>query len=320
MAGMNNISDLKKTINDNYRKTRNKHWPCFYAQCNNPSIGSHSQSVSTSLRSIAEDGHVMERNPSFFTIRERQGWRKIGVNKATKFPGFCKTHDNKLFKQADSISEKNLTPKALSHLSYRTFAMEMRKKEIYAELMKDLLKHSDKFIDHNAEGIVRNIRGGMLNCLKVTKPFFFMEYQAMIESKDYTRMAHKIYRSDRNVGVSCATAINPLDTTEQPIDKPQPLICFNVLPRKKYTFIIFSYPRPISTLIEMFIRNNERLENLVFNYCEEVILKISLYDSLDSQTVDKIEMAQAPWTFWQEISIPDMFDFKLNDDSLWREV
>ena len=93
---------------------------------------------------------MMERNPYVLPIREKQGWQKVGIKRATKFPGFCQTHDDRLFKQADSINEKNITPKALTFLSYRTFAMEMRKKEVYADSLKGILKYRDKFIDPNA--------------------------------------------------------------------------------------------------------------------------------------------------------------------------
>ena len=320
MARIDQISELKNIINRQNRKVRNKRRPCFYRQCNNPSIGSHSQTASSSLKSIAEDGHVMERNPSVFPLRDSQGWRKIGINEATKFPGFCQTHDDKLFRQADSISDKNLTPKALTFLSYRTFAMEMRKKEVSSEQLKVLLNYSDKFVDPSAQDATRGTMEGMLNCLKVTKPFFLEKYQRMIQTKEYSQDAHKVYRSDRNLGVSCATTINPLDITEQPIDMPQPIICFSVLPRKRYTLIIFSYPRVLSTLIEHFIKDHERLDDLVFNCCEEVILNISLYNSLDTLRLDAIEVAQTSWQYWQVVEIPDIFDFRFKEDTLLKEL
>jgi len=320
LVRMDQISELKNIINRQYRKVRNKRRPCFYRQCNNPSIGSHSQTASSSLKSIVEDGHVMERNPSVFPIRDTQGWKKIGINEATKFPGFCQIHDDKLFRQADSISDKNLMPKALTFLSYRTFAMEMRKKEVYSDHLKVLLNYSDKFVDPNVQDAIRGAMEGMLNCLRVTKPFFLEKYQRMILTKEYSQDVHKVYRSDRNLGVSCATTINPLDITEQPMDMPQPLICFNVLPRKKYTLIIFSYPRLLSTLIEHFIKDHESLDDLLFNYCEEVVLNISLYNSLDTLTLDTIEAAQAPWPYWQAVEIPDIFDFRFKQDTLLNEL
>ena len=316
---MDQISELYKIISDHYRKTKNKPWPCFFPLCTNTSIKSHSQSVSSSLKSIAEHGHLVERNPYLLPIREKQGWQKVGIKRATIFPGFCQTHDDRLFKQADSINEKNITAKAVAFLSYRTFAMEMRKKEVYADYLKGFFKHRDKFVDPNAGEGIKEVIGGMLNCLKVTKPFFLRKYQEMIEFKEYSQMAYKIYRSNRNLAVSCATTINPLDITEQPINKPQPLICFNVLPRKKYTLIIFSYPTGLSALIDQFIRDNERLENMIFNYCEEIILNISFYDSLDSQTLWAIDEAQQPWICWQKVNVPDIFDFRLSDKSLFMK-
>jgi len=315
---MDQVSELKKIISDLHRKMKNRRWPCFYPQCNSPSIKSHSQPLSICLRKISEEGHVMERSSSIFPLREKQGWERIGIQKATIFPGFCKSHDNQLFKQADSINKNNLAPKALMFLSFRTFAMEMRKKDIYANHLNAILKRRDKFIDPNAEEGMRGAMEGMLNCLKVTRPPFLKHYQSMIKSKDYSLMTHKIYKADKNLGVSCATAINPLDIYEQPIHLPQPLICFNVLSRNQYTLVIFSYLKDCSALTEQFIRNNERLEDLIFNYCEEVILNISLYHSLDRKALDTIEMAQGSWMSWQKVDIPEIFNFKLDDYSFFR--
>lgn len=316
---MDQESELKKIISDLNRKSRNRRWRCFYPQCNSLSIKSHSQPLSISLKKISKEGHVMARSSSIFPLREKPGWKRIGIQKATIFPGFCKSHDNQLFNQADSINKNNLAPKALMFLSFKIFAMEMRKKEIEAKKLNAMLKHRDKFIDPNAEEGVIGAMQGMLNCLNVTKPYFLKHYQSMIKSKDYSLMIHKIYKADKNLGVSCATTINPLEIYEQPIHLPQPLICFNVLPRNQYTLVIFSYLKDYSALTKQFIRNNERLEDLIFNYCEEVILNISLYNSLDRKALDTIEIAQESWIHWQKVDIPEIFNFKLDDYSFFRD-
>jgi len=71
--------------------------------------------------------------------------------------------------------------------------------------------------------------------------------------------------------------------------------------------------------MESFIRKYERLEDVVFNFCEEVTLRISLFQALDDGVLDIIEKAQAPWTVWEPIKVPDVFKFVLSEETLLGE-
>lgn len=78
--------------------------------CSTPSsIQSHTIQRRGGLASIAENGHVYSTKKAFQEIEKRQGqidMAKIGVAKASTFPGFCSRHDTELFRpveQADSI-------------------------------------------------------------------------------------------------------------------------------------------------------------------------------------------------------------------------
>ena len=318
---MDQLSVLMKVLDDVTKRTRKKKWPCFYPECNQRSTMSHSQTRSTSLRNIAEEnGHVMQRNFNSLPPRPRPGWTKIGIGKATRFPGFCKQHDNALFKKADSVGQHNITPKALSLLSFRTFALEMRKKEIYADQSKRILIHKDNFIDPTAAEYIEGTMEGMKNCLRVTKPYHLNRYHRLIKSKDYAQMRHKIFISDTNLGVSCSTAVNPLYIGQNPLDKPQPLLSFNVLPRRGYTIVVFSYFKEYIPQMEDFITKFQRLENVVFNFCEEVTLRISLFQTLDANTLDIIDRAQATWVNWEPTEVPNIFKFVLKEETLLAEV
>jgi len=318
---MDQLSAIKKVIQSVTKKTRKKKWPCFYPDCLNPSIMSHSQTRRTSLKNIAEkNGHVMQRNFNLLPPRENIGWEEIGIRKATRFHGFCNSHDDKLFKQADSISKKNITLKALALLSFRTFALEMRKKEIYSNQSKRMLFHQNKFIDPGAADHLKAHMEGMNNCIKVSKPYYMERYHRLIGSKDYTQMGHRIFISDINLGVSCSTSINPLEIGQFPYDKPQPEVAFNILPRKTYTLIVFSCFKEYISLMENFISKYQRIEDVVFNFCEEVVLSISLFQSLSDETLNIINKAQAPWTSWEPVNVPNIFNFVLKEDTLLAEL
>lgn len=67
-------------------------------------------------------------------------------------------------------------------LSFRTFALEMRKKEIWADHIRRLLLHKDKLPNFEAIAGMEELKGGMENCLRVTKPHVLDKYHGMIFS------------------------------------------------------------------------------------------------------------------------------------------
>ncbi|WP_143735707.1 hypothetical protein [Microbulbifer mangrovi] len=67
-------------------------------------ISAHSIQKSNQLGVIAEGGHVYCFNSDLSSMRKHNGKpvpKKIGVNRASTFSGFCKKHDNSLFKLID---------------------------------------------------------------------------------------------------------------------------------------------------------------------------------------------------------------------------
>lgn len=317
---MDDDAKLKKILSEVEKKTRKEKWPCFFPGCIKKAVESHSQAKSSSLKNIDVDGHVIERDFSIFPPRATMGWKKIGINKATTFPGFCNHHDTKLFHQADSLGAGNLNQKPLTMLSFRTFALEMRKKEIWADAIRRVKLRLNKI--PNPAGIVPadGLKEGMDNCLRVTKPHVLDKYHGMIFSNDFSLMTHNVFKSSKNLGISCSTVINPVPVMEWPLDIPQPTLTFNVLPRRDYTLVILSFFKSDSKLLPGFIEKYSRLENLVFNFCEEITFNPSLFKSLNSKILDIIDAAQVPWMTWIPISVPNIFNFTLDQDSLLTEI
>ena len=72
---------------------------CFYKNCKNVAIKSHTISKSE-LNKIAFEGKVYEIK---LDIYSDSVFKKTGVNKMSTFYGFCKTHDNLLFEKIDKF-------------------------------------------------------------------------------------------------------------------------------------------------------------------------------------------------------------------------
>lgn len=111
-------------------------------QCNEI-ISAHSIQKRGQLGLIAESDHVYRLNADLSTLKETGGKplpKKIGVNRASTFPGMCKQHDNKLFSPIDD------RPLAIDHhqvalYAYRSICREYFVKENASTTLTEMLEH-----------------------------------------------------------------------------------------------------------------------------------------------------------------------------------
>lgn len=96
------------------------------------------------IAAIAEAGHVLTVKPSMKDMIESEGNpspRKIGINNASVFPGFCNKHDTTLFKpiEGKSLSLNRDTAFLFSYraIAYERFAKEAQFKAIAAQREMD---------------------------------------------------------------------------------------------------------------------------------------------------------------------------------------
>lgn len=313
------LKKKKRIIDKCYKKARKKSYSCFFPGCLKKAINSHSQSKSSSLKSIQENGLVVIKDFFAFPKNPTPKWEEISLIKVSTFPGFCSTHDDALFKKVDSITDTNISSNALASLAFRTFAMEMRKKEYYSDMIDSIMENIIEYIGAGElDDLSENPIDGYKHCLKVTKPFYLNFFNNLLASALEPQMAHKIFRFGKNLNVSCSTIINPIPMFQHPIEKPQPLISFNILPRNNCTLIIFSCAEHDLALMNDFINNNERLEDLVFNFCEEISINPTFFNKIPPPIVSALYNALLPWDLWEKVTIPDLFNAKLSNDFLWE--
>ena len=142
---------------------------CSFPNCKNKSILSHTISKGQ-LKVISENGIVycIRRN---ILKHETKIIKNEGVQTFSRFYGFCKIHDNKIFEELDSIhmkysNEKNINfNKICFLLLFRQVCHEINKKNSVPESITqtiNTLKHNsipvdslflDKFVEANNKGL-----------------------------------------------------------------------------------------------------------------------------------------------------------------------
>ena len=114
---------------------RNSH-QCNYHGCTEKTVKSHSLQRSGPLTYIAEDGHIL--SPSFDITLGRLEMRRVGINDASTFPGFCLEHE-KMF--SDFESQQSLTDEKHFRLqTYRTLCREIAVKKKEVQYLNQLLE------------------------------------------------------------------------------------------------------------------------------------------------------------------------------------
>lgn len=136
---LSNMSDVEER--EHFEKItrtnmlRKKKSQCMYPNCNDVSIGSHAISKNYHIKQISERNHVM----SFKSRRNEKSkelyLKKVGINDASVFPGFCKKHDE-IF---ESIDKKGIcTLKELLLQCYRSVCYWLHILTVDGEMIREI--------------------------------------------------------------------------------------------------------------------------------------------------------------------------------------
>lgn len=309
---------LKNSMVKAISKSKKNKFKCFESKCQKTAINSHSQSLSNSLKNIAENGHLIKCAPQFF-IKENDSiddifFQKIGINIASTFKGFCNMHDGQYFKNVDIISKENFNKKILTELSFRTFAYEERIKEKMYGILDFVIRECSNYIDLEPMQLTCK---GIKNHLNLTKPYYMKKYIEVFKSQDYKDIYGLVFILNKTLPISCSTSFNPtfinnsMDVAKINIDKPVDLIFFTIIPQCNNTLVIFTCFKEQKKLLESFIKTISTIENIVFNHCEEVLMNPTFYYSLSYKLKRNIINGLRGWAFWERQYFPDLFKVKL---------
>lgn len=134
-----------KELNQKFSKPICSSPNSYHQYCSKKIIKAHTIPKSSSLKAIAKDGHVLGLDATLNSIRNNKGklqLKKIGLNHASTFNGFCTTHDDKLFAPLEKKPFLD-TAEQCFLLSYRSFARELYNKTAALDATS-LLRQSDR--------------------------------------------------------------------------------------------------------------------------------------------------------------------------------
>jgi len=152
------IADFLRQIKREENRGRCLHFDSG-GQCNEI-IDAHSIQRSGQLAEIEEDGHVYQFSSNLSVLKKSGGKpapRKIGWNGATTFAGFCKRHDNEVFK---SIDGGPISPNSeqVSLYAYRCLCREYFVKENAVKVFWTVKDH--RGVDANTREMLQLVQQG----------------------------------------------------------------------------------------------------------------------------------------------------------------
>lgn len=139
-----NIFDRGASMRETFADGFCLHSRAIGEACGGAAVASHTIQRRGGLAAIAEDQHVISNRFEMDDLIKNSGEpavRRVGIRKASTFPGFCAKHDFELFEPIEKPGA-HLDKRAAFLLSYRAICMEYFKKKAAVETLP-ILKLAD---------------------------------------------------------------------------------------------------------------------------------------------------------------------------------
>lgn len=170
-------------------------------------INAHSIQKSGLLSTIAQNGHVYTLAAEISDLKKTYGnpaYKKKGINKVSTFLGFCKHHDNKLFKPID---DQHLIPTDQQVLlyAYRSLAREMFVKENVLTQLKRWIKNTDhNFMKQYLEDYRASTEFGFKNLVRHK-----LQYDKSLKSRSFHDVRYVLFMSNEKPTIAFSGLLYP---------------------------------------------------------------------------------------------------------------
>lgn len=266
----------------------------------NQIISAHSIQKGSQLSLIAEDGHVYRLNADISTLQKTKGLpslKKVGLNRASTFAGFCKHHDNSLFQPIDNFL---LEPQKeqLALYAYRCLCREYFVKENAVAVLSQMKAHPDLdgprrlFLEESERGHSFGFAG-----LKHHKVIF----DNSLSGRHFEEFEFTYFTSASPCALQLSGLIYPdYDFEGRKLqelgnhDSPLDLLTFFTAPIKNGWAFGFAWHRTSNRTCIPFIQSlaqraatGEKVEDALLRFalcCENHAIRISWWDELNNQS------------------------------------
>ena len=294
-------TDYNRLYSDFQRKGRINR--CFYCGTEENITASHSISEKRCLNLLAEyvEGrrgvygfkHLKLSRTNWYNPYHFASFEVVGTKEASTFKGFCKNHDQKLFKTLDDSDFDEISMECKFLHCYRAFAKGVHTK---TEELKSCSTNST-YKERNQAYIAERKEH-----IEIGIHFDLCDYEYLMtewmKNKDYTQLEHFCLRTSKFHPIASASFCQPTFTinnnrindykqTEIPLNH----LFINIVPEKECTYILIScfknQPNSIkfiSELKEVYEVDKERfgtfLTTLLVFHTENTFMAPSLIESL----------------------------------------
>jgi hypothetical protein len=263
----------------------------------NEIVSAHSIQKGGQLNLIAEEGHVYRLSADLSVLRKNNGlpeFKKIGVNRASTFAGFCKHHDNTLFEPIDNFPLEPVKKK-IALYAYRCLCREYFVKENAVAVLTNMKDHPD--LDESSRSLLAASQFGHslgLAGLKHHKLIF----DATFSSNDFEEFEFTYFTSKSPCPVQLSGLLYPdydfegnylqgLGSYEKPLD----LITFFTAPVNEGWAFGFAWHSSSNRTCTPFIQSlaqrvatGGKVEDALLRFslscCENHAVRISWWDGL----------------------------------------
>ncbi len=267
---------------------------CLYPikdQCKGGIVNAHSIQNNKILKKLSKNGMVkmVFPTPSTDPVEFTLSAKDISKNSATTFTGFCKFHDNLIFKE---IEEKDY--QIGSQKQDFLFAFRAYSKEAYLKILSNYVTSRAQIIDIDSALFVAGSELSIKDSIAS-----YDRFKECFEQKKYDLIETKVIAFNEEYLFSVSSAINFLYDFEgnmksqlQDLEKPASIFFITIFPQNGKTYVLLSYFAEFhdyySFLEKQLISVNDDqkkilLTNLLANNCENIVFSDSLWSKLGKE-------------------------------------
>jgi hypothetical protein len=272
-------------------------------QCQNAPILAHSIQNGRVIDLLEDKGHVIALLPRFSQAGPNIGFRSIGRNLASAFPGFCGQHDDEIFAPLDKKPFDTADQEQLFLLAYRAVSRELHATMDKVSKIQSMYEvRVDQGIDSADEQSPVGMKAveEMLTSWTVWK-YRNKAYDEPLLARDFAGIVHDVITfPNQRPALAVSSFISAVGDI-QLCDADFPGVAVNVLPVSNDTTIaIFSYARPIagkvrSSLDRIFEATGEHqkfeLSKLIIARMSNFVVAPTHFTSWSSEKIERLERA-----------------------------
>jgi len=269
------ISRINK-LNVAKKKALNKDHVCMLPNCHEVAINSHIIQRSRFLEPIANE---YKKLMCLQTMNMYPGklpkFQRIAVRGVLTFKGFCAHHDQQIFAEIEKNDFDLNSRKHLILFNYRALCHELRKKMIFVECMKDLLKDLNNFSPDEIPFYMANLQGFKLGIKDLEYYKLKIEEDLIQETKNYAFEVHKLARRE----IVTSACFNLENLTEEEANKvnqenwkniPLKAALITIFPSQTETILVLGYLKIHTKEIDAF---KKELGGISLKFINKILLE-----------------------------------------------